>query len=87
MNVDELRRQLEIDEGVVHEIYLDHLGYATFGIGHLVRDDDPNMDGKLVPRWKSLDALKPSNQISKQSCLTAPNYIQTLTICRKKLNK
>ena len=41
MNVDKLRKQLEIDAGVVQEIYLDHLGYATFGIGHLVRDTDP----------------------------------------------
>ena len=41
MDVDKLRKQLEIDEGVVHEIYLDHLGYATFGIGHLVRDTAP----------------------------------------------
>ena len=41
MDVDKLRKQLEIEEGVVHEIYLDHLGYATFGIGHLVRDTDP----------------------------------------------
>ena len=41
MDVDKLRKQLEIDEGVVHEIYLDHLGYATFVIGHLVRDTDP----------------------------------------------
>ena len=41
MDVDKLRKQLEIDEGVVHEIYLDHLGYATFGIGHLARDTDP----------------------------------------------
>ena len=36
-----LREQLEIDEGVKYEIYLDHLGYPTFGIGHLVRKDDP----------------------------------------------
>ena len=41
MNIDKLRKQLEIDEGVVHEIYLDHLGYPTFGIGHLVRETDP----------------------------------------------
>ena len=41
MNVEALRKQLEIDEGVKYEIYLDHLGYPTFGIGHLVRDDDP----------------------------------------------
>lgn len=36
-----LREELENDEGVVSKIYLDHLGYSTFGIGHLVRDTDP----------------------------------------------
>tara|TARA_R110000822_G_scaffold4819_7_gene20538 strand:+ start:2634 stop:3083 length:450 start_codon:yes stop_codon:yes gene_type:complete len=41
MNIDKVRRRLEIDEGVVYEIYEDHLGYATFGIGHLVRTSDP----------------------------------------------
>ena len=41
MNIDKLREQLEIDEGVVYEIYLDHLGYPTFGIGHLVKEADP----------------------------------------------
>ena len=41
MDIEKLRKQLEIDEGIVHEIYLDHLGYPTFGIGHLVRDSDP----------------------------------------------
>ena len=41
MNVESLRKQLEIDEGVKYEIYLDHLGYPTFGIGHLITDDDP----------------------------------------------
>jgi lysozyme len=32
--------QLKIDEGVVNEIYLDHLGYPTFGVGHLILDTD-----------------------------------------------
>ena len=32
--------QLKIDEGVVYEIYEDHLGYATFGVGHLVLEED-----------------------------------------------
>ena len=41
MNIDMLREQLEIDEGIKHEIYLDHLGYPTFGIGHLVTESDP----------------------------------------------
>ena len=41
MNIDKLREQLKIDEGVKYEIYEDHLGYATFGIGHLITDKDP----------------------------------------------
>jgi lysozyme len=41
MNLTTLREELAADEGIKHEIYLDHLGYPTFGIGHLVKDDDP----------------------------------------------
>lgn len=41
MNRDRVQEQLAIDEGVVYEVYLDHLGYPTFGIGHLILDDDP----------------------------------------------
>jgi lysozyme len=41
MNIEQLRKELEVDEGVKYEIYNDHLGYPTFGIGHLVRDNDP----------------------------------------------
>ena len=40
MNIDQLRRELDEDEGCVYEIYLDHLGYPTFGIGHLVTKND-----------------------------------------------
>jgi len=41
MDLNKLREQLIIDEGQVNEIYNDHLGYATFGIGHLVLEGDP----------------------------------------------
>ena len=40
MNIDKLREQLKIDEGVKYEVYKDHLGYPTFGIGHLVVEGD-----------------------------------------------
>ena len=40
MNIDKLREEIEYDEGNVEEIYLDHLGLPTFGIGHLVRESD-----------------------------------------------
>lgn len=38
--INKLKEQLKIDEGVKYEIYEDHLGYATFGIGHLITDAD-----------------------------------------------
>ena len=41
MDLNKLQVELEIDEGCMYEIYLDHLGYATFGIGHLVLESDP----------------------------------------------
>ena len=41
MNIEALREQLKVDEGVKYEIYKDHLGYPTFGIGHLVTESDP----------------------------------------------
>ena len=41
MNIEKLREELENDEGVKYEVYNDHLGYPTFGIGHLVIDSDP----------------------------------------------
>ena len=40
MDLEKLREELEIDEGCKYEIYLDHLGYPTFGIGHLVIEHD-----------------------------------------------
>ena len=40
MNIDQLREELKVDEGVKYEIYLDHLGLPTFGIGHLVLESD-----------------------------------------------
>jgi lysozyme len=39
--INKLQEQLKIDEGIKYEIYEDHLGYATFGIGHLITDKDP----------------------------------------------
>ena len=41
MNKDALREQLADDEGCKYEIYLDHLALPTFGIGHLIKDADP----------------------------------------------
>jgi lysozyme len=40
-NLERVKKQLKIDEGVEMAIYLDHLGYKTVGIGHLILDSDP----------------------------------------------
>ena len=41
MNLNKLQEQIMFEEGVKYEIYNDHLGYKTFGVGHLVRATDP----------------------------------------------
>lgn len=41
MNKDALREELAEDEGCKFEIYLDHLNLPTFGIGHLIKEHDP----------------------------------------------
>lgn len=40
MNIDSIQKQLEVDEGVKYSIYIDHLGYPTFGIGHRITRED-----------------------------------------------
>ena len=57
MNIDQLRKELAEDEGCVFEIYLDHLGYPTFGIGHLIRASDPE-NGQPVGTSVSEDRVK-----------------------------
>ena len=41
MNVDQLRKELEIDEGIKHVTYKCSADRLTFGIGHLVLPDEP----------------------------------------------
>jgi len=41
MNMDQLREEIAADEGCKYEVYLDHLGLATHGIGHLIREHEP----------------------------------------------
>ena len=43
IDINKLKETLKVDEGVVYEIYNDHLGYPTFGIGHLVIEGDPEL--------------------------------------------
>ena len=41
MNKDKLREEIAEDEGCKYEVYLDHLGLPSFGIGALIKEGDP----------------------------------------------
>ena len=47
MDIERLKEEIKADEGVKladngnHLIYLDHLGYPTVGVGHLIKETDP----------------------------------------------
>jgi lysozyme len=71
MNIDRVQQQLEIDEGVVYEIYEDHLGYKTFGVGHLVRRDDAEYGkdvGTCVPYVRVKEAFQQDLGIAVYEC-------------------
>ena len=40
MDRTKLMQELILDEGYKYEIYLDHLGYPTMGVGHLILESD-----------------------------------------------
>ena len=40
MNIAELMKELMLDEGYKQEIYADPLGHLTFGVGHLITEND-----------------------------------------------
>lgn len=44
MDLERLRKDLEFDEGIKHEVYLDHLGYKTMGVGHLIKQGEPEYE-------------------------------------------
>ena len=71
MDLVKLREELEYDEGVKYEIYNDHLGYPTFGIGHLVRDSDPEHGrpvGTPVSEDRVAEAFNRDIEITIEDC-------------------
>ena len=71
MNREAVFDQLKIDEGVVYEIYLDHLNYATFGVGHLIIESDGefgyNVGTKVSPE-RVAEAFQQDLDISINEC-------------------
>ena len=47
MNRSQLKKEIIADEGMVKHIYEDHLGYPTFGVGHLITEKDPEWKKSL----------------------------------------
>jgi lysozyme len=71
MNIEQLREQLEVDEGCEYKIYNDHLGYATFGIGHLVKkfDDEYGQSlGTSVSSERVVEAFESDIQSVLRDC-------------------
>ena len=78
MNIERVQKQLEVDEGVVYKIYNDHLGYPTFGIGHLIRKEDPEFGepvGTPVSEERVTDAFAKDFAISENECKVLYSYV------------
>lgn len=71
-NRENVFEQLKIDEGVVYEIYEDHLGYATFGVGHLVLESDPEHGepvGTPVSEERVRECFEKDLDIAESECV------------------
>ena len=71
MNLEQLRLELEADEGCKYEVYLDHLGLPTFGIGHLVTENDEEHGcevGTEVSEERVAEAFEQDIQITLDEC-------------------
>ena len=63
--------QLQIDEGVMYEIYRDHLGYLTFGVGHLITKSDPEYGfpvGTTISEERVAQAFEADLDIALREC-------------------
>ena len=59
MNLERLKQQLIIDEGVKYRVYLDSKGLPTFGVGHLLTEKDPEWFAyKNLPKGGTLTVSK-----------------------------
>ena len=71
MDIDKLREELKIDEGVKYEIYLDHLSLPTCGVGHLIKDTDPESGlpvGTKIEEERVNELFDQDIQVTIQEC-------------------
>ena len=71
MDIDKLREELKIDEGVKYEIYLDHLSLPTLGVGHLIKETDPENGlpvGTKIEEQRVNELFDEDIQVTIQEC-------------------
>ena len=71
MNINQLREEIALDEGKSLEIYNDHLGYRTCGIGHWIvtTDDEWVMDvGETISHERCDQLFEQDIQITIDDC-------------------
>lgn len=81
MNLEQLRKEIEADEGCRYDIYLDHLGYPTFGIGHLISKTDTEHGaevGTSVSEARVIQAFNTDMDIVLDDCNTLYENFETL---------
>ena len=69
--IDRLRVELETDEGCKHHIYLEHIGLATGGIGHLIKESDPEHGkpvGTIVSKERVAEWFEQDVQTTLSDC-------------------
>ena len=69
--LDRLQEELTVDEGCKYEIYLDHLGLPTFGIGHLIKEQDPEHGrpvGTKVDEIRVSECFNQDIMVTLQDC-------------------
>jgi len=74
MDLKKLYEEIKADEGEILEIYKDHLGYETFGIGHLVVEADPE-HGQPVGTPVSVERVR---EVFDKDIQTSINYCESL---------
>ena len=82
MNLEVLRQEIEADEGCKYEIYNDHLGYSTGGIGHLIIEKDTEYYGQPlgtpIPEETVKGWFERDIQISINDCISIFNDFDNL---------
>lgn len=79
MRLEKLQKEIESDEGVFYKIYRDHLGFPTFGIGHLIVKEDPEFGqeiGTPVSKQRVDEAFKKDVEAAINNCksLYSPHF-------------